>query len=153
MQKGHHTWMSMHKCFKHRHIITLECWDWTKDKVVWWRETETMDNVHLGNGILVSAIMKKSKNGCHFINMLIQKNFKLLTPTQKKFSYGFLSVHGNGINGISVLAIMKKSKNGCHFINIYIVRKNFKLWTRPKFRSLVYPTNHLCVALHFLIFF
>ena len=32
-------------------------------------ETEPMENLHLGNGISASAIMKKLKNCCHFVNM------------------------------------------------------------------------------------
>ena len=56
-------------------------------------------------------------------------------------------------NGISVSAIMKKLKNTCHFINMHLI--NFKLLNSPpppKFESMVYPTSHLCVVLHFLIF-
>ena len=80
-----------------------------------------------GNGISVLAIMKKLKNGCHFVNIDLQKNFKLLTPL--KLVHSFPSVHENGI---SVLAIMKKLKNGCHFINIDHTEKNFKLLTTQK---------------------
>ena len=39
-----------------------------------------------GNGILVLAIMKKLKNGCHFVNICIaQKNSKLPLPPPQKF--------------------------------------------------------------------
>ena len=45
------------------------------------RETEPMENLYLENGISASAIMKKLKNGHHFINIcVIWKNFKSLTP-------------------------------------------------------------------------
>ena len=58
----------------------------------------------------------------------MQKNFKLLTPPQKFWVSGFLSVNGNGI---SVSAIMKKLKNGCHFINIHRKEK-FQIINPPK---------------------
>ena len=67
-----------------------------------------------GNGISPSAIMKKLKNGCHFINIDCTEKFKTTDPP-KVWVSGFPSVNGNTI---SPLAIMKKLKNGCHFINI-----------------------------------
>ena len=66
------------------------------------------------NGISVLAIMKKLKNGRHFINIDHTEKFQI-TDNIKVWVSSFLSVSENGI---SVLAIMKKSKNGCHFINI-----------------------------------
>ena len=66
------------------------------------------------DGISVSAIMKKLKNGCHFVNIDYTENFKLSTPP-KVWVCSFLSVDGNRI---SVPAIMNKMKNGCHVINI-----------------------------------
>ena len=35
-----------------------------------------------GNGILASTIMKKSKNGCHFVNMHCTEKFQFTTPPQ-----------------------------------------------------------------------
>ena len=76
-------------------------------------ETEPMKNLHLGNVISASAIIKKSKNGCHFINTVYKycmhhtKNFQITDPPK-------LSVNRNRI---SMSAIMKKSKNGCHLVN------------------------------------
>ena len=44
------------------------------------RETEPMEYLHLGNGISASAIMKKLKNGCHFINMHHAEKFQITDP-------------------------------------------------------------------------
>ena len=81
-----------------------------------------------GNGISVSAIMKKLKNGSHFVNIDHTEKFQITDPPQslglwfsectnppKVWVSGFPSVDGNGI---SALAIMKRLKNGCHFVNI-----------------------------------
>ena len=67
-----------------------------------------------GNGISLSAIMKKLKNGYHFINIDRMEKFQITNPPNVWVS-GFMSVNGNGI---SPSAIMKKLKNGCHFVNI-----------------------------------
>ena len=72
-----------------------------------------------GNGILVSAIIKKLKNGCHFINIDHTEKFQITDPP-KVWVSGFSSVNRNRI---SALAIMKKLKNGCHFININCMEK------------------------------
>ena len=80
-----------------------------------------------GNRISVSAIMKKSKNGCHFVHINHTENFKLPIPPMFGSS-GFLSVDWNGI---SVLAIMKKLKNGCHFVNIDCMEK-FQITDHPQ---------------------
>ena len=84
------------------------------------RETEPMENLHLGNGISVSAIMKNSKNGCHFINIDFMENFQITEPPHKVWVSSFLSIN---VNGISVLAIMKKSKIGHHLVNIDCMAK------------------------------
>ena len=47
------------------------------------RETEPMENLHLGNRILASAIMKKLKNGHHSVNMHHMKKCQI--PTLAKF--------------------------------------------------------------------
>ena len=52
------------------------------------------------------AIMKKSKNGGHFIYIACMEKFQITDLPPK---LGFLSVDRNRI---SVLAIMKKLKNG-----------------------------------------
>ena len=67
-----------------------------------------------GNGISVSAIMKKLKNGCDFFNIDRMKKFPI-TDLCKVWVSGFPSVDENII---SALAIMKNLKNGCHFFNI-----------------------------------
>ena len=57
-----------------------------------------------GNGISVSAIMKKLINGCHIINIDCTEKFQFTDPPQVRVS-GFLSVNGDGL---SASAIMKK---------------------------------------------
>ena len=95
----------------------LECWNWTKVKVVWWWGNWTNGKFALRNRISASAIMKKSKNGHHFININheYRKSSNYWPPPPQVWIYSFPSVNRNGI---SLLAIMEKSKNGCHFINI-----------------------------------
>ena len=43
----------------------------SKPRMMWCgdEEMEPMENLYLGNGMSALTIMKKSKNGCHFINM------------------------------------------------------------------------------------
>ena len=54
-------------------------------------------------------------------------------------------------NRILASAIMKKLRKGCHSINMYHM-ETFQMTDLPNFGSLVNPTSHLCVVLHFLIF-
>ena len=121
--------------FKCREVITCECphinvlsietslclnvetkpgTKWCRD-----RETEPTENLHLGNGISVLAIMKKLKNGHHFVNMHHTQKFQI-TNSPKVWVFGFPSVYGNRI---SASAIMKKSKNGHHFVNMHHTEK------------------------------
>ena len=79
------------------------------------------------DGISPSAIMKKLKNGCHFINIDRMEKFQI-TDLPKVWVSGFPSVDGNGI---SPSAIMKKLKNGCHFVNIDCMEK-FQITDLPK---------------------
>ena len=72
-----------------------------------------------GNRISLSAIMKKLKNGCHFINIDCTEKFQITNPP-KVWVASFPSVDGNRI---SLLGIMKKLKNGCHFVNIDCMEK------------------------------
>ena len=72
-----------------------------------------------GNGISAFAIMKKLKNGCHFVNIDHMEKCQITNPPKDWIS-GFLSVNGNWI---SVLAIKKKLKNGCHLNNINCTEK------------------------------
>ena len=76
----------MHEC-PHINVLSLEtssCLNFeTEPRMKWYGdgETEPMENLHMGNGISALAIMKKSKNGCNFINIcIVQKNLKLLMP-------------------------------------------------------------------------
>ena len=80
-----------------------------------------------------SAIMKKLKNGSHFVNIDRTEKFQITNPP-KVWVSSFPSVDGNGI---SVLAIMKKMKNGSHFINIGHT-ENFQITDLPKLRSPVF---------------
>ena len=73
-----------------------------------------------GNGISVSAFMKKLKNGCHFFNINHMENFQITATSPKVWISGFQSVD---VNLISASVIMKKLKNGCHFFNINSYRK------------------------------
>ena len=53
--------------------------------------------------------MKKSKNGCQFVNIDRMEKFQITDPP-KVWVSSFPSVN---INGILLSAIMKKLKNGC----------------------------------------
>ena len=84
----------------------------------------------------MSAIMKKLKNGCHFVNIDHMEKFHITDPS-KVWVSGFPSVKSNRI---SVSAIMKKLKNGCHFINIDHMEK-FQITNPPKFESPVFQVS------------
>ena len=153
--------MSMYKCFNHRNIIMLECWNWTKDKVVWWWENWTNGKFTFDKHN--QPLWKNWKNGCHFVNMHHMEKFQITDPHPQKFWSGFLSVDGNGI---SALAIMNKLKNSCHFVNLYaLYRKisNYRpqsldLWflhespvcsfTLPDI-FLLFSSEYLCAAVYF----
>ena len=87
-----------------------------------------------GNGISVSAIMKKLKNGSHFVNIDHTEKFQITDPPPKVWVSGFLSVDGNRI---SASAIMKQLKNGSHFVNIDCM-ENFQIADPPKFGCTVF---------------
>ena len=97
-----------------------------------------------GNGISGLAIIKKLKNGCHFINIDCLENFQIMDPskfgspvfrvlTDMEYQHRPLCVDRNGI---SASAIMKKLKNDWHFININRMEK-CQITDPPKFGSLV----------------
>ena len=125
-------------------IETLSCLNVATELRMKW--CEPMENLHFGNGISVSAIMKKSKNGRHFINMHCMESFQITNTPPKVSVSGFLSDNGNRI---SVLVIMKKLKNGCHFINMHSTENFLKITDHPlpsplhpeKFRSLVFRVS------------
>ena len=75
------------------------------------------------NGISASAIMKKLKNGHHFVNIDCMKKFQI-TDSPKVWVSAFPSVNGNGI---SASAIMKKLKNGHHFVSAENWRYEFSV--------------------------
>ena len=150
VQKGHHECLSVGTSL-YLNVEIEPKTKWCGDE-----ETEPMENLHLGNGISVSAIekwlpfhkyasygkisnywplkvwvsgfvsidrngipalaiMKKSKNGCHFVNMCCKEKCEITDPP-KVWVSGFLSVNRNGI---AVSAIMKFFfKNVYHFINV-----------------------------------
>ena len=98
------------------------------------------------NGISVSAIMKKLKNGCHFVNIdCTEKNPNYQPP--KIWISGFPSVDRNGI---SVSPIMKKLKNGCHFWNIDHMGK-FQITDPLKFGSPVFWVSTETEYQHWLL--
>ena len=66
------------------------------------------------------AIMKKLKNGCHFVNINHTEKFQITEPPPKNWVSSFSTVNRNGK---SMSAIMKKLKNGYHFININCTEK------------------------------
>ena len=74
-----------------------------------------MEKLHLG-GIFTLAIMKKSKNDHHYVNMCHTEKFQITDPA-KVWVSSFMSVNRNGI---FALAIMKKLKNGCDCVNICV---------------------------------
>ena len=67
-----------------------------------------------GNGILVLAIMKILKNGCHLVNMHHTEIYQI-TNLPKIWVSSFPSVDRNAI---LASAIMKRSKNGHYFVNM-----------------------------------
>ena len=167
------------------HFVNIDCtenFQITDPPKVWVSSFPSVD----GNRISVSAIMKTLKNGSHFVNMNCTEKFQITNPP-KVWVSSFPSVNGNRI---SASAIVKKLKNGSHFINMNctnecqwkwnIIRKlememhifffsefsigsffpithprfhfNIYAWLHLKHLCVVYPTSHLCVVLHFLIF-
>ena len=112
----------MPKCFNHSHTLMLKQ---NLRRVM--GKTEPTEKfrklnqwkIHISSflsvdGISASAIMKKLKNGCHFININCTEKFRITDPPKVWVS----SFPGADRNRISALAIMNKLKNGCHFVNI-----------------------------------
>ena len=83
----------------------------------------------------MSAVMKKLKTGCHFVNIDHTEKFQITEPP-KVWVSGFPSVNRNGI---SALAVMKKLKNGCHFVNINGMEK-FQITDPPKVWVSCFPS-------------
>ena len=117
--------MPMHKCFKHRNIIMLECRNWTKDEVVWtngkfafWKW-----NISVGH-------YEKIEKWPPFHKYALYGKFSNYQhpPPPKVSVSGFLSDNGNRT---SVLVIMKKLKNGCHFINMHSTENFLKITDHP----------------------
>ena len=106
---------------------------------------------------LVSAITENGKNG-HSSPKMRPRAKLPITDTPKVWVSGFPSVDGNGK---LVSAITENGKNG-RSSQKRILEQNFQLPTPLKFgsphesvleqRFSFYPTSHLCVVLHFLIF-
>ena len=71
--------MSMCKCFKQRNIIILECWNWTKDEVIWWWGKWTNGKFALGKWNI--SIGYWSINGHHFLNMHHTEKFQIMLKT------------------------------------------------------------------------
>ena len=106
------------------------------------------------NRISVLVIMKNLKNGCHFFNINHMEKFEITDPPQ---SLGlWLSYQKTGDANF----LFCEFSIGSFFI-ITHPRFHFNIyaWIHLKhlcvdiYASLVYPSRHLCVVLHFLIFF
>ena len=92
--------------------------------------------------------MKKLKNSWYFVNMCHTEIFWNYYTPQKFGSPVFqVSMETEYWNW----PLRKKSKNGCQLVNMCHMEK-IQITDLPKFASPVYPTSHLCVVLHFLIF-
>ena len=126
LQFSKHRKLNTQKSFKHSHALMLKR---NLRRVM--GKTEPTENSCLWfpsvDRISVSAIMKKLKNGCHFVNINHTEKFHITNPP-KVWVSSFPSVKRNRI---SVLAIMKNLKNGCHFVNIDHTEK-FQTTNSPK---------------------
>ena len=107
-----------------------------------------------GNGILVLAIMKKLKNGCHFFNINRMENFQITDPPQ---SLG-LQFSSHQKTGDANFLFFEFSIGLFFLITHPRFHFNIYAWLHLKhlcmdiYASLHYPFSHLCVLLHFLIF-
>ena len=98
--------------------------------------------------------MKKLKNGCHFINIDRTEKFQITDPPKVWVSgFFFLNVDGNGIS------LENQRCKFSVFLNFPLVhfspRFHFNIYAWLHLKHLcmdIYPTSHLCVVLHFLIF-
>ena len=79
VQKGHHT-CPCRNVFKHRNIIMLECWNRTRDKVVWWWGNWTSWKFAFGKWNIGIGHYEKIRNGCHFVNMCHTEKFQITQP-------------------------------------------------------------------------
>ena len=115
-----------------------------------------------GNGISASAIMRKLKNGCHFVNIDHTEKFQITNPP-KVWVSGFLfcmlmEMEYHWKTGDANFLFSEFSIGS--FFPITLPRFHFNIYARLHLKhlcvdicaSLVYPTSHLCVVLHFLIF-
>ena len=98
-----------------------------------------------GNGKLVSAITKNGKNG-HSSPKMLPRVKVPITDHPKLWVSGFLSVNRNGK---LLSAIMKNGKN---VLSSPKKHPKAKLPITDPPRFTFYPTSHLYVILHFLIF-
>ena len=82
--------VTMQKCFKHSHALMLKqnlgrvtgkIEPTEKVRKLNWQKIHVSSFLSVdGNGISPSAIMKKLKNGCHFINIDCTENFQITDP-------------------------------------------------------------------------
>ena len=111
-----------------------------------------------GNGKLVLAITENGKNGHSFPKTCPRVKLPITDPP-KVWVSGFPSVDGNRK---LVSAITENGKNGCDSSKMH-PRVKLPITDPLKFGSAhesvleqrfsFYPTSHLCVVLHFLIYF
>ena len=106
--------------------------------------------------------MKKLKNGCHFININCTENFQI-TDLPKVWVSGFLfcvlmETEYHQKTGDANFLFSEFSIGSFFPITFPRFHFNIYAWLHLKhlcmdiYASLVYPTSHLCVVLHFLIF-
>ena len=104
--------------------------------------------------------MKNLKNGCHFVNIDHREKFQITDPPKfgslvfqvsTEMEYHWKTGDANFLfSEFSISSFFPITHPRFHF-NIYA-------WLQLKhlcmdiYASLVYPTSHLCVVLHFLIF-
>ena len=95
-----------------------------------------------GNGISASAIMKKLKNGSHFININCTTEYQWKWNIIRKLE---MEMHIFFFLNFPTV----------HFSPITYPRFHFNIYAclHLKHLCVVYPTSHLCVVLHFLIFY
>ena len=130
----------------------------TEPGMKWHGEGETEP---MGNRKLALTITKNGKMDAISWKIIIQRNSQLLYSPPKVWVSVFPSVNRNRI---LVLSIMKKWKNGRHFAEKRQTAKfpitdpprfwvsTFSVSTEMEYWRRLFPTSHLCVVLHFLIF-
>ena len=85
-------------------------------------ETEPMENLHLGNGMMTLAIMKIMKNGCHFVYMCHTEKIQMTNPCPSPKSLGLWFSECQWKGNISI-SHYEKLTNDYHFVNMHHIKK------------------------------